>query len=370
MKKNKGRNSNIELLRIISMFLIVCHHYTVHGAIDFNILSLSTNKLILQALSFGGKLGVNLFVLISGYFLIEQKNDIKKAIILWLDVSIYSICILLIFIPFQGDIGIKTIIKSILPIPFNTYWFVTTYFVILLLCKYLNTFIKSLDKTNLDELIIISTIILSALPTLKISSFSNSTLIINNTCWFILLYFIAARIRLYPPKKLIFKHSLFIGCSTFIIGICIGSIFSILGERIPFFFYNSTHFTSMESTLMLICSVFLFIGFLHIDIGCNKTINTISATTFGIYLIHDNSFVRTLLWKNIFNNNSYLNSKLLVLHAIFAIVTTFVCCSIISWIYNLTFSKAVRRIVIKYGETWCSKTRSANKKIARFLLRD
>lgn len=29
--KKRQRNSNIELLRIVSMFLIVLHHFSVHG---------------------------------------------------------------------------------------------------------------------------------------------------------------------------------------------------------------------------------------------------------------------------------------------------------------------------------------------------
>lgn len=66
----KQRNSSFELLRIVSMILIIAHHYSVHGGwvYDYNILS--TNKLFIDLLSIGGKLGVNCFVVITGFFLV------------------------------------------------------------------------------------------------------------------------------------------------------------------------------------------------------------------------------------------------------------------------------------------------------------
>ena len=67
---NKDRNSSFELLRIISMLLIVAHHFVVHGNFDL-ISSFSKNVFFLQSLSMFGKFGVNLFVLISGYFSCE-----------------------------------------------------------------------------------------------------------------------------------------------------------------------------------------------------------------------------------------------------------------------------------------------------------
>lgn len=51
----RKRNSNIELLRIISMLLIVSHHFSVHG--DFDSLDSITmfNKVWLQFIQLGGK---------------------------------------------------------------------------------------------------------------------------------------------------------------------------------------------------------------------------------------------------------------------------------------------------------------------------
>ena len=71
MKHLTERNSNLELLRIFSMFLIVTHHFAIHSGLPlWNFSSSNALNLIWsQWLCLGGKLGVDLFVLISGYFL-------------------------------------------------------------------------------------------------------------------------------------------------------------------------------------------------------------------------------------------------------------------------------------------------------------
>ena len=79
------RLSNFELLRIIAMILIILHHYAYHG----NLISIPNdnfNKYVAVFIIVGGKVGVNVFVLITGYFLINSKFKIKKVIQLILQV--------------------------------------------------------------------------------------------------------------------------------------------------------------------------------------------------------------------------------------------------------------------------------------------
>ncbi len=69
--KGKTRASNFELLRLVCMFYIVLHHFIVHGLKSagywgeaINIYSVISNSFII--------VGVNCFVLISGYFGIQS----------------------------------------------------------------------------------------------------------------------------------------------------------------------------------------------------------------------------------------------------------------------------------------------------------
>ena len=77
---HKLRNSNIELLRIVAMLFIISHHFLVHG---MNIWQDSSwDNLTLLSLDSLFFIGVNVFVLISGYYTI--RFDWKKLLRLYL----------------------------------------------------------------------------------------------------------------------------------------------------------------------------------------------------------------------------------------------------------------------------------------------
>ena len=87
--KNEKRLSNFELLRIISMILIVSSHYVLHAP-EFT-KGLTVNKYILDFISLGGKIGVNCFILITGFFLVKSEFKLDKFIKLIMEVFTYSI---------------------------------------------------------------------------------------------------------------------------------------------------------------------------------------------------------------------------------------------------------------------------------------
>lgn len=96
----KQRNSNFELLRIVAMYLIVLHHCTVHGVFSYvsdNIGMVEhINNFLCIFLSSGGKIGVTLFVLISGYFLSLKEFKIERLLKIYLKMFAYSVLFLLI----------------------------------------------------------------------------------------------------------------------------------------------------------------------------------------------------------------------------------------------------------------------------------
>lgn len=67
----KQRDSNIELLRVVAMLMIILHHYCLNSGIQelIDVNHLTANAVLLQLMSVGGKLGINVFFLISGYYL-------------------------------------------------------------------------------------------------------------------------------------------------------------------------------------------------------------------------------------------------------------------------------------------------------------
>lgn len=75
------RDSNIELFRIITMIMIVAHHYVVNsGLLDIVEAqrSLGTQDIFLLIFGSEGKTGINCFVLITGYFMCKSNITVKK----------------------------------------------------------------------------------------------------------------------------------------------------------------------------------------------------------------------------------------------------------------------------------------------------
>ena len=83
MKKvvvNTKRNTNIEILRIIAILLIVISHDSVHNVTNVKEVSFGINKILLQMMTLGN-LGSELFMLITGYYLINSsKVKLSKLI--------------------------------------------------------------------------------------------------------------------------------------------------------------------------------------------------------------------------------------------------------------------------------------------------
>lgn len=91
----RERNSNIELLRIIAMLLIVMHHFSVHGL--GKELPYCLNRYIAGTTILGGKFGVAIFVLISGYYMCRSRFTVKKLLKIWGQVAFYSLSIFTAF---------------------------------------------------------------------------------------------------------------------------------------------------------------------------------------------------------------------------------------------------------------------------------
>lgn len=337
------RQSNFELLRIISMILIIAHHYAIHGGFELSKQAFSAQLFFVQILSYGGKLGVNLFVLISGYFLVTSRCKLKKAVNLWLKVTLFSGCITLFFyITGIYSISNKDLFQSFFPIIYNSYWFATAYFMIYILSNYINKMIYAVDRKELLQLIFILTVFISVLPT-----FLKATIPVSNIFWFFLIYIIAAYIRLYNPAILNKKYCLALGIAVY--GLCLLScfLFDILGTHWPVFSKYTTYFSGINMTTTLVTSVLLFAGFKNLSMNFSSVINTVAASTFGVYLIRDNRYMRWFLWGKLFRNADFYNSSFLVLHAFVAIGLTFVVCTLGDLIYRKLIEQNVWKVVAR-----------------------
>ena len=92
----KERNASIDLLKIISMLMVIVLHATQYGIANADIIPFSVPYYVSYVSRSFSIVAVNVFILISGYFLCKQTVTIKKIFKLWIQVELYSVGIYLV----------------------------------------------------------------------------------------------------------------------------------------------------------------------------------------------------------------------------------------------------------------------------------
>ena len=202
------RNIYMDVLKIISMFMVVLLHATNFGIQNIKIEIGSINYFIIWIIRIFSMVAVNCFVLISGYFLCQKKenkeNILKKIIRLWVQTEMYSIglYLLLCFIPQNGvRFSIKTCIKQSFPILTYEYWFIVMYILLLLISPLLNIIINNIKQEEYKTLIKLALFVFSIIPSINIFGDEFGTNSGYSLIWFVVLYFIGAYLKIYGLKK-------------------------------------------------------------------------------------------------------------------------------------------------------------------------
>jgi surface polysaccharide O-acyltransferase-like enzyme len=336
LNQNKTRYMNFELLRIISMIMVVALHYMQFGgALEQNTFE-GVNWIFTWTIEALSIVAVNCYVLLSGYFLVKSKFKLKKLMQIWLQVLFYSLGIYIIFLGVgMVNFNIKDLIKSCLPVLFNQYWFATVYIAMYIFSPFLNTAIYALSKKQMRNLLIILFVMFSVWPTILPFGTSLDKTGGYSIIQFIFLYFIASYIRLHWDFNI--KRRYFIGLYLLITLFVVISkvILTVIG-----FNYLSGMLYAYNSVTIVLSSVSLFLFFRSISIKnviINKIISSISGLTFGVYLIHINPLINSILYKNILHTELFWNTKLFIPVSIGLILEVFIVCMLIDAIRKRIF---------------------------------
>ena len=311
--KRQPRRSSLELLRIICMILIVAHHIGVHG--HYGNMELSAlNRFVINLLKSGGKLGVNVYMLISGYFLVNSSFKLKRLINTLALTLFYSVAIYFSFVFFVPGIGFdwNVLYVSVHIIDHNAYWFVTCYAATVVLSPFINKLIHAMNKREHLILIILLLVMQAAFP------FFGTYIAFSNVGWFITLYVIAGYLRLYPGGVTTSKLATGLSSLALCLIVAVWDIAAV-----------------MTSIICLGASVALFAFFNNLDIKTNFVINNISRATFGVYLIHDNNLIREVIWDDILRAPLHAAYDSFWLFSIVAVLVVYVACTVIDIIRRL-----------------------------------
>ena len=324
------RNLNIELIRIVSMLLIVYHHFSVHTNWNFPEETGMRKYLILTVGNYG-KGGVILFVLITGYFFSRQKFSFSKITQLNNTITFYTMSFFFISL-FWLSFNWKTLLMSAFPLIFDQYWFVTNYLFLLLFQPIISVYMRQTKRE--DKLkYFLALLTFFYLPTVAGFIFQiGRHFTPNSYLVFLLAALLGDLIREYEKelKTTFYKYVLFGFSLSVLLLQTRHLIINFLDKHhwsYPNFMINET-----KSLNIILFSFSLFIILLKVKISSkiSTLILFMSSVTFEIYLIHDNPLFRPFLWNQLLKNPDKYWSNSLFFIVILQPLVIFVICVLIA----------------------------------------
>jgi hypothetical protein len=194
----------------------------------------------------------------------------------------------------------------------------------------------------------------------------------TNVFWFVSLYFYASYIKKYvnikdnnPSKHFlvaILSVSLLIAINMFLIRWGhihhhdIGSVRDQIGFK-------------LNSPLIVLTSIELLVGFVKLKPFYNKWVNIVASVSLGVYLIHDNNFVRPFLWKTLLKSPEMYSSNYLILHALASILGVYLVCTLIDLIRKNTIGEYCVALEDRYHDKLVDRATSIAEKVSRCVKR-
>lgn len=278
----KLRQSNIELLRIISMLLVLMVHadFTSIGTPSRDLMLVSPGQFTFRVLvEFLSVLCVDIFVVISGWFSIRLSvrglcNYLWQC--LYFSAGIYAVMLLcgMVSLSPGGIFGIFYLDKG--------EWFVKAYLALMILAPVLNAFVDRASRKQME------TVLIAFFIFQTIFSFRGAAEFIQAgypTFSFIGLYLLARYMRIY-------RHNI---PTPHLVGVFIGSVLANAAVFSADVYFRTDFATgicmSYANPLVIIGAMSLTILFSRLDLGTNKVINYISGSCFAVYLLHCSSWL-------------------------------------------------------------------------------
>ena len=198
------RSVNMDILRMISMMMVtMLHALTKSDLLPFMGNEVSANGWIAWVFEALSVPAVNVFMLISGYFLISSRFKIRRLVEIVLQTLFYSVGFFVLFLILgkvpSASMNIYNFFQYFLPIHMEMYWFISVYVIIYLLLPLIISGVHAMTEKQLQGVIwwlmVFECVIKSFLPVrLSMDTGGYSFL------WYLTLFLVGARIRLYGFK--------------------------------------------------------------------------------------------------------------------------------------------------------------------------
>lgn len=298
---NYKRDVNIELLRIVAMLMVIILHTLGHGGVlaayDFGSVGYILFWFI-EVVCYGA---VNIFVLITGYFMINMQMKLSRIIKLVIQVEFFSLLSFLVarFV-FHVEYTLQDVILAVFPLTGNEYWFASAYVILLTLIPLINYLIHHMNKKQLIMETLLLIFVFSFISTFFPWSRNGAWTGGYSFIWFVVVYFIGACVQVCGGDHSNTQQWIIIFVSLSVIHLLIRLVIGYVSLKVLGHEAGVGIFSSYNSLIVLFASVALFMFFKQLQLGngrIDRIIITLGKWSFGAYLCSDHELIRKPLWK-------------------------------------------------------------------------
>lgn len=307
MGSKSERNYGIDLLRILSMYMICVLHVNGQGHAMLRISGYEGSYYAAWFLETAGYCAVDIYGLISGYVGIDSKRKPERILELWLTAFFYSALGTLIAVqgfhlPMEDD----SLWKAIFPVGWKTWWYFTAYVGVFVLMPYFNRMVDALTDTQRRRFIAVCILVFSVFYSFSKNTKTGADVFSfvggYSFAWLSILYCIGACMRrlertVHAGREL----ALYLALTVF------SWAFKMLVENYTRKVYGEAlygrFFIGYCSPTMLISAICLLRAFssLHLKSSVSREIiRFLSPLTFSVYIIQTQPFVWNYLMKDRF----------------------------------------------------------------------
>lgn len=341
MREAKKRDANLDLLRIVSMLLIVFLHSIDHSGVLEHVESCSGGMQIYVWVAYAlCQVCVNCYVMLSGYYLVRSKFRVKKLVTLWMETVFYSFVLKLIFMLTGRDgISVVSLLSCFVPITTGRYWFITIYVGMYMVSPFLNKLICAMDRREHTMLNICLFLLFSLWSSIhpRIAGMNSGGG--WGLAWFVVLYLAAAWFRLYYAPG--HRTSCLLGLYL-LIPLAMGAG-QVAAQKLGIGFVQSVirNWFRYDSAPVYLMTMAIFAAFLNLRIRNGRfasVICSIAPMTFGVYLIHAHADVSPWLW-SVLDLPAYMEHAWFPVLQVACVVGIFAVCIVIDALRKATVGK-------------------------------
>lgn len=340
------RQSNIELLRILAIMGVVILHYNnplIGGGIGYAQNAESANLYVLYVLESLFACAVDLFMIISGYFMCQgKKHSLWKTVELIVQVMVFSVLTYVVrTLLHHESLSIKSLLISLLP----KNYFVILYCGVYILSPFINKLIDQLSPKGLRKLTFILILLFAVYPTVVdvLSEVTGkefvglSSIGMYGSQWgytivnFLMMYIIGAWLRKgevhtqsWGAGKLV---TALLGCVAML------TLWTLVNDRTGY----KTERSAWEycNPVLIIEAVVILRLFLKVDIGARPVINRLAGGAFTVFLLHG-VFIGHLGIERYVTGNVLI----MLLHMLGSAIGIYLVCWCVYFVYNLVSKRA------------------------------